>query len=151
MCFVVFPVPVCAGLEIPDYIVSRPELHDEGPVIFGDTVNFTCSVGRAEPITREQICLYDKETDSFRLMGDSLECAVTNCSLLPRLPGAVYMGLEDTIYDSTFRVQCGRGDVLTGQGPLGDTTVVCDQYGLWDFGTLACISKSNLKLRLQAS
>ena len=45
-----------------------------GPITYGTEVQMNCSVEGGESSARKRTCLFDIDTHSYQLIGDSLEC-----------------------------------------------------------------------------
>ncbi|CAD5124520.1 DgyrCDS12799 [Dimorphilus gyrociliatus] len=104
-------------------------------------LTFKCVTPLGKQEDRKVKCAYDQSTQSYRLVGDSLECGVIDCGTPSRdLLSGVDGVPTNTTYTAEFEVKCKTNFAPKGKGPLTDrpTIAVCTKTGKWDFGNMIC-------------
>ncbi|KAK3789280.1 hypothetical protein RRG08_001670 [Elysia crispata] len=141
-------LPTCQVAQCaPDNLIglrNGPRLIiPSGVVSFGQVVTLVCEVDGQGTFNRTRSCIFDPSSLSYRLQGESLECGVVDCGapelFLPAGARARFLTPDNsTVFGASFRLECISSHYLTG-GPLNNT-VACLSNGLWDLGSLDCIS-----------
>ena len=77
MRFLLYSVAICEKVPetLLDELDNRPDIgYPVDPITYGTEVHMNCTVEGGLTTQRTRTCLYDLESRSYKLIGESLEC-----------------------------------------------------------------------------
>ncbi|XP_036362858.1 uncharacterized protein LOC115216258 [Octopus sinensis] len=118
--------------------VNKPTLLTNESIPYLGYLNFSCTILGKGTEYRQRQCLYDPDTKTTKLLGDSYECGFIDCGQPMNIGGSNITTISDTTYGSQFEMACSDMYSLKGNSSQGNNTVWCESDGKWDYGDLRC-------------
>ncbi|XP_045207056.2 uncharacterized protein LOC123559381 [Mercenaria mercenaria] len=132
--------PVCDEVAYCDETYGSG-VTPSGPIQYEAKYTRTCTRRNGERVVLERLCGYDRETGTYKTVGDVLVCPETDCGKVPIYTGMKAFVTPSTLYNSTIVFDCEGQYLRKGISPLGimgENIVRCNENGVWEFGTLHC-------------